>query len=362
MRYFGTMKNVDGILEVGGVSVEKLAKEYKTPLYVMDQQLIEDNMKKYIDNFKSDKFDTEIVYASKAFLSKAMCQLANRYGLSIDAVSAGELYSIKVSNFPMNRVHMHGNNKSLEELEMCLDWGNRYGLSIDAVSAGELYSIKVSNFPMNRVHMHGNNKSLEELEMCLDWGIGVVILDNKDEIDKLGRLAEEKNKTIKVMLRVNIGIDAHTHEYIRTSKHSSKFGESIFDENIYSIIEKILSYKNLEFLGFHCHIGSQIFDTKAFHEGIETMLNFTKEVSEKFNIYIPEMNLGGGFGVYYVDGDTEVDIEKFMLSMISHIEKTLEKENMKLDRVSIEPGRSIVGNAGGTLYTVGGTKETYGNL
>ena len=165
MRYFGTMKNVDGILEVGGVSVEKLAKEYKTPLYVMDQQLIEDNMKKYIDNFKSDKFDTEIVYASKAFLSKAMCQLANKYGLSIDAVSAGELYSIKVSNFPMNRVHMHG-----------------------------------------------NNKSIEELEMCLDWGIGVVILDNKDEIDKLGRLAEEKNKTIKVMLRVNIGIDAHTHE------------------------------------------------------------------------------------------------------------------------------------------------------
>ena len=315
MRYFGTMKNVDGILEVGGVSVEKLAKEYKTPLYVMDQQLIEDNMKKYIDNFKSDKFDTEIVYASKAFLSKAMCQLANRYGLSIDAVSAGELYSIKVSNFPMNRVHMHG-----------------------------------------------NNKSLEELEMCLDWGIGVVILDNKDEIDKLGRLAEEKNKTIKVMLRVNIGIDAHTHEYIRTSKHSSKFGESIFDENIYSIIEKILSYKNLEFLGFHCHIGSQIFDTKAFHEGIETMLNFTKEVSERFDIYIPEMNLGGGFGVYYVDGDTEVDIEKFMQSMISHIEKTLEKENMKLDRVSIEPGRSIVGNAGGTLYTVGGTKETYGGV
>ena len=315
MRYFGTMENNNGVLEIGGVSVKKLAEEYQTPLYIMDQQLIENNMKKYIENFKSSKFETEIVYASKAFLSKGMCQLANKYGLSIDAVSGGELYSIKASNFPMNRVHMHG-----------------------------------------------NNKSMEELSMCLDWGIGIVILDNRDEIERLGKLAEEKGKTIKVMLRVNIGIDAHTHEYIRTAKHTSKFGESIFDENIYNIIESILKYKNLEFLGFHSHIGSQIFDTKAFHESIETMLNFTKEVSEKFGIYIPEMNLGGGFGVYYVEEDTEIDIEKFMKSMINHIEKTLEKENMKLSRVSIEPGRSIVGNAGGTLYTVGGTKETYGGV
>lgn len=315
MRYFGTMKNNNGILEIGGVSIKELAKEYKTPLYIMDQQLIEDNMKKYIDNFKSDKFQTEIVYASKAFLSKAMCQLADKYGLSMDAVSAGELYTIKMANFPMNRVHMHG-----------------------------------------------NNKSIEELEMCLDLGVGIVILDNILEIEKLGELADEKNKKIKVMLRINIGIDAHTHEYIRTSKHSSKFGESIFDKNIYGIIEKIIGYKNLEFLGFHCHIGSQIFDTKVFHEGIEAMLKFTKSVSEKLKINISEMNLGGGFGVYYTEEDTEIDIEKFMYSMVEHIEKTLEKENMNLERVSIEPGRSIVGNAGGTLYSVGGTKETYGGI
>ena len=315
MRYFGTMKNNNGILEIGGVSIKKLAKEYKTPLYIMDQQLIEDNMKKYTENFKSSKFETEIVYASKAFLSKAMCQLADKYGLSMDAVSAGELYSIKMANFPMDRVHMHG-----------------------------------------------NNKSIEELEMCLDLGIGIVILDNIQEIDRLGKLALSKNKNIKVMLRVNIGIDAHTHEYIRTSKHSSKFGESIFDENIYKIVEKILNYKNLEFLGFHCHIGSQIFDTKAFHEGIETMLKFTKNISERFNIFIPEMNLGGGFGVYYTEEDTEINVETFMHSMIEHIEKTLDKENMQLKRISIEPGRSIVGNAGGTLYTVGGTKNTYGGV
>ncbi len=315
MRYFGTMKNNNGILEIGGVSIKELAKEYKTPLYIMDQQLIEDNMKKYIDNFKSDKFQTEIVYASKAFLSKAICQLADKYGLSMDAVSAGELYTIKMANFPMNRVHMHG-----------------------------------------------NNKSIEELEMCLDLGVGIVILDNILEIERLGELSSEKNKKIKVMLRVNIGIDAHTHEYIRTSKHSSKFGESIFDKNIYGIVEKIIGYKNLEFLGFHCHIGSQIFDTKAFHEGIEIMLKFTKSVSEKLKINIPEMNLGGGFGVYYTEEDTEIDVEKFMHSMVEHIEKTLEKENMNLERVSIEPGRSIVGNAGGTLYSVGGTKETYGGV
>ncbi len=315
MRYFGTMKNNDGLLEIGGISVKELAETHGTPLYIMDQQLIEDNIKKYIDNFKSNKFQTEIVYASKAFLSKGICQIVNKYGLSIDAVSGGEMFAIKAANFPMNRVHLHG-----------------------------------------------NNKSLEELQMAVDYGVGIVILDNEKEIVKLNKIGENVGKTIDVMLRINIGIDAHTHEYIRTTKHTSKFGESIFDEKIYDIIKSIVDSKNLNFLGFHCHIGSQIFDTTAFHQAIESMIGFTKTVSTKLNITIPEMNLGGGFGVYYTDGDVELDIEKFMISMINHIENTLEKENLTLERVSIEPGRSIVANAGGTLYTVGETKDTYGGV
>lgn len=312
MRFFGTMKDEQGVLSIGGVKVTELAQKYGTPLYIMDQELIESNMRKYKENFKSDKFQTQIVYASKAFLAKAMCQLVEKYDMDIDAVSGGELYTIKVSGLDMKRVHMHG-----------------------------------------------NNKTLEELEMCVDYGIGSIIIDNETEIENLSYVCAQKNKKIKAMLRINIGIDAHTHEYIKTSKHSSKFGESIFDEKLVGIVEKIVKDKNIEFLGFHCHIGSQIFDTKAFHEGIETMVVETKKIADTLGIKIPEINLGGGFGVYYTENDVEVDIEKFMRSMIEHIEKSLDEHKLEIEKVSIEPGRSIVGNAGSTLYTVEGIKQTY---
>ncbi len=315
MRFFGTMKDEQGVLSIGGVKVTELAQKYGTPLYIMDQELIESNMRKYKENFKSDKFQTQIVYASKAFLAKAMCQL----------------------------------------VEKC-------DMDIDAVSGGELYTIKASELDMKRVHMHGNNKTLEELEMCVDYGIGSIIIDNETEIENLSYVCAQKNKKIKAMLRINIGIDAHTHEYIKTSKHSSKFGESIFDEKLVGIVEKIVKDKNIEFLGFHCHIGSQIFDTKAFHEGIETMIVETKKIADTLGIKIPEINLGGGFGVYYTENDVEVDIEKFMRSMIEHLEKSLDEHKLEIEKVSIEPGRSIVGNAGSTLYTVGGIKQTYGGV
>lgn len=315
MRFFGTMKNNNGTLEIGGISVHKLAKKYKTPLYIVDQQLVENNILNYKNNFVSNYFKTEIVYASKAFLSKAMCQLLNKFNLSIDAVSLGELFTIKSSNFPMNKVHMHG-----------------------------------------------NNKSFEELETCLKWGIKSIILDNVEEIEALNKICEKRNQNIDVMLRLNIGIDAHTHEYIKTSKHSSKFGESIFEEKIFLTIKKILNSKHLNLLGFHCHIGSQIFDTKAFLEGIEIMINFLEKVSSKFNTKISEINLGGGFGIYYTNEDTEISIKNFMNEMILHIEKNLKDKNLTLNKVTIEPGRSIIGNAGSTLYSVGYVKKTLSGL
>ncbi|MGL5232958.1 MAG: diaminopimelate decarboxylase family protein, partial [Fusobacteriaceae bacterium] len=160
-------------------------------------------------------------------------------------------------------------------------------------------------------------------------------------------------------LRINTGIEAHTHEYIKTSKHSSKFGESIFDDSAEKAVEEILKNEKMEFIGFHCHIGSQIFDTNAFLEEIKVMVKYTKEISEKFNVIIPEINLGGGFGVYYTEEDVEVDIEAFTREMIICLEKTLEEENLKINKVSIEPGRSIIANAGSTLYTIGGIKTTY---
>ncbi|WP_286034329.1 diaminopimelate decarboxylase [Fusobacterium necrogenes] len=313
MRFFGTMRDNNGVLSIGEVKVTELAKKYGTPLYIMDQELIEENMKKYKNSFKSKNFKTQIVYASKAFLSKAMCQLVEKYDIDIDAVSAGELYTIKASGIDMKKVHMHG-----------------------------------------------NNKSIEELEMCVEYGIGSIIIDNELEIENLSKVCAKNNKKMKVMLRINIGIDAHTHEYIKTSKHSSKFGESIFDKRLVEMVKRIVEDKNMEFLGFHCHIGSQIFDTQAFHEGIKVMVVETKKMEEKLGIKIPEINLGGGFGVYYIAEDVEIDIESFMKSMIEVLEKNLHKYDLDVERVSIEPGRSIVGNAGSTLYTVGGIKQTYG--
>ena len=312
MRMFGTSEIVNGILHIGGISVEKLRKEYGTPLYIMDQKLIEDNLQKYKECFVSKKFDTQVIYATKAFLNIGMCQLVNRYGLGMDAVSDGELFTIKHSGFPMENIYMHGNNKS------------------DV-----------------------------ELEMCIDYGVGTIIVDNFNELKRLEEICEIKNAKVKALLRVNPGIEAHTHEYIKTSKDSSKFGETIYEDKIYDIIKEFQNSKYVELLGFHCHIGSQIFDTKAFYEEIETMMDFIEKVKEKLNFHTRYLNLGGGFGIYYVEGDKELNIPEVMKKMIEILETKLEEYNISLERVIIEPGRSIVGNAGTTIYTVGGTKVTH---
>ncbi|MDX8336945.1 diaminopimelate decarboxylase [Candidatus Cetobacterium colombiensis] len=313
MKYLGSMKNKDGILEVGGVLTTQLKKDFETPLYIYDLELMEKNIKILKEGFSSDKFRTTVVYASKAYLSKGIVQVIDNFGLHIDAVSAGELHTILSTGIDHKKIHMHGNNKSMEEIELCV----------------------------------ANN-------------IGSIILDNRFEADKVSEICKKMGKKMDVMLRLNIGIDAHTHEYIKTAKHTSKFGESIFAEDIICIVKNIVEKKELNFLGFHCHIGSQIFDELAFYEGIETMVKFTKEVSEKLNIIIPEINIGGGFGVRYTKEDTDVNLKKLMTDIIRHLEKTLEVENLKIENVSIEPGRSIVAQAGSTLYTVGGTKETFG--
>ncbi|MGL4672688.1 diaminopimelate decarboxylase [Cetobacterium sp.] len=313
MKFSGTMKNVDGVLEIGGVSVTDLKNEFGTPLYIYDLEGMEKKIRDLKSGFTSKKFKTNIVYASKAYLSKGMAQFIEKFGLHIDAVSGGELETI---------------------------------FSAD--------------FQRDKIHMHGNNKSLDEIEMCVENSIGSIILDNRDEIDRVGEVCKKFKKNMDVMLRLNIGIDAHTHEYIKTAKHNSKFGESIFDTEIDEIVKKIINREELNFLGFHCHIGSQIFDEMAFCEGVYTMVKFTKEMSQKFNIEIPDINIGGGFGVRYTEEDTDVDLKKLMKKIIDCIENTLEEEEFNIQNVWIEPGRSIVAAAGSTLYTVGGEKKTFG--
>lgn len=312
MKLFGSSEIINGVLHIGGISVEKLREEYGTPLYIMDQKLIEDNMKKYKEYFVSEKFKTQVIYATKAFLNIGMCQLVNKFGLGVDAVSDGELFTIKHSGFPMENVYMHGNNKS--DLE---------------------------------------------LEMCIDYGVGTIIVDSFSELKKLEEICRIKKEKVKVLLRVNPGIEAHTHEYIKTSKDSSKFGETIYEDKIYDIIKEFQKSEYVELLGFHCHIGSQIFDTKAFYEEIETMMNFIETVKEKLNFNTRVLNLGGGFGIYYVQGDKELNIPQIMKKMVEILENKLDEYKISLEKVIIEPGRSIVGNAGTTIYTVGGTKITH---
>ena len=312
MKLFGTSKVVNNELNIGGVGVQELREKFSTPLYVMDQTLLEENMAIFRDNFKSDKFKTEVIYASKAFLAVAMAQLVNRNGLSMDVVSGGELFT--------------------------------------AIKAG---------FPMEKLYFHGNNKTYDELELAIDNNLGTIIVDNPLELHRLNKICADKNKKAKVLLRVNPGIDAHTHEYIQTSKFSSKFGESIFDEEIFNIIKEFLNSENVILEGFHCHVGSQIFDEKPFFGAIDVMFKFAKEVEEKTGFASKVINLGGGFGIYYSEEDNPIALQDFVTRMISEKKKKKEEYGLSVEQVNIEPGRSIVANSGTTIYTVGGVKDTF---
>lgn len=312
MRLFGTSKIVNNELSIGGIGVKELRKNFQTPLYVMDQDLIEENISIFRENFVSSKFDTEVVYASKAFLCVAMAQLINKNNISMDVVSGGELYT--------------------------------------AIKA---------KFPMEKLYFHGNNKTIEELEFAVESKIGTIIIDNPLELNRLEKICIEKNQEINVLLRVNPGIDAHTHEYIQTSKFSSKFGESIFDEKIYDIIKDIMCRKNINLLGFHCHIGSQIFDEKPFFSAIDTMFKFAKDVETNTGLEVKMINLGGGFGIYYSEEDTPISLKDFVIRMVKDLEAKKEEYGLNVKKINIEPGRSIVANSGTTLYTVGGVKDTY---
>lgn len=314
MKLFGTSKiNENGNLEIGGVDTLQLAKEYKTPLYVMDQELIETTIDKMKDAFQSQRFDTQIAYAGKAFLTMGMIKLVDSKGLDLDVVSGGEMYT--------------------------------------AYKAG---------FPMNRVHLHGNNKTVEELEMAVDFGIKEIVIDNEDEIEKLEKICREKSKKQAVLVRIDPGIEAHTHHYIKTSGLTSKFGISLFQDNLFDIIKKLNDSEWIEFKGFHTHIGSQIFQSAFFIFALDEIFKYLDKLKKELGIIVHTVNMGGGFGVYYAKGDDPKPIEEVLSEIITYTEAMEIKYQIGFKELCIEPGRSIVGNAGTTLYEVGGIKETVG--
>lgn len=288
----------------------KLAEQYGTPLYLYDVNHIKQIMMDYQKNFVSKKFKTEIAYASKAFCVKEMLRLVDFMGLSLDVVSLGELYTAKSVSFDSNKIYFHGNNKSEEEL--CY---------------------------------------------ALDEHIGTFVVDNLMELEKLKRLADERKQSVQILIRLNAGIEAHTHRYIVTGHVDSKFGV-LYQSLEYEQMMKLITQSNyICFKGFHSHIGSQIFDLNAYQALIQKLVLICKDFKDPL-----VLNLGGGFGVRYVASDKPVAVNEVAKYLIKTMEEALEQEHIQIEKLVIEPGRSIVAEAGSTLYRIGGIKHTPNKL
>ena len=312
MRLFEGMTVENGELNISGVGVSELKAQYDTPLYVYDENMLVNQCRTFINNFKSSRFKTEVLYASKAFSCLEVLRIASREGLGVDVVSFGEIHT--------------------------------------AYKAG---------YDMKRAYFHGNNKTREELQYALEVGVGTIVIDNDYEYEMINEIVRESGNTVDVLLRINTGIDAHTHEYIKTAKDDSKFGYSVYDESIYDLITDINKQSNLNFVGFHSHIGSQIFEKTSFFEAVKVVMEFTRRVQERLGLAISVLNLGGGFGVYYTQEDSPFELAEFLREYIEVVERESDNFGLDLAKVVIEPGRSLTCNAGSTLYSVGGVKKTF---
>lgn len=314
MFLHGTSRiNDAGHLEIGGCDVTDLKAEYGTPLYILDEQLVRRRCSEYMDAFKASGLGFQVAYASKAFSVMAMCRLADEEGLSLDVVSDGELYT--------------------------------------ALKAG---------FPAERIHFHGNNKTPDEIEMAIDARIGCFVVDNLVELSLLQAIAARKEVTVNILLRVTPGVEAHTHEYTATGQTDSKFGFDIGNGSAYEAVQAAASKSNLSLLGVHSHIGSQIFETEGFQLAVERVAGFARSVKEGLDVNFRVVNLGGGFGIRYVAGDTPLQVSEYVLAITDAVKTHFAGIYSALPEIWVEPGRSIVGDAGTTLYTVGTNKDIPG--
>ena len=313
MKLFGAMEIESNELCIGGISCSDLVKEFGSPLYVMDENLLISTCKSYYDNFKCKENHNRVAYAGKAFLTKAMCKLVNEQGLYLDVVSGGELFT--------------------------------------AYKAG---------FPLNKVYFHGNNKSRGEIELGVKLGVGRFVVDNLDEMKMLNEEAGKNNIKQDIYLRLTPGIEAHTHDYIKTGQIDSKFGFAPVGETIMNAVKLALDCENLNLKGLHCHIGSQIFETEPYKDAVEIMMNFMKEIKDQTGHIIPELDLGGGFGIHYTDEDKPREPKEYCEVILNKVDEVCSRLNIERPILTIEPGRSIVGNAGITLYTIGAIKNIEG--
>lgn len=305
--------NQAGHLTIGGVDSLKLAKEYGTPLVVYDVSQIRNQIRAFKKVFEEEQVNYAVSYASKAFASIAIYQVANEEGAYTDVVSAGELYTAMKANFPMERVSFHGNNKSKEELEMA-------------------------------VKNH----------------VGKIMIDNFYEIDLLRQVLEEQDSEINVMLRITPGISAHTHEYDQTGQVDSKFGFDLKSGQADKALQEVLKNQRMHMLGIHAHIGSQIFELNGFEMAAAKLVDVAASWRKNYDYTAQIINVGGGFGIKYVQEDHPLKPEEFVKAIVKTIKDEATKHNFPLPEIDIEPGRSIVGPAGYNLYKVGSMKEIPG--
>lgn len=302
--------NKKGHLEISGCDAVELANKYGTPLYVMDESLIRENCRIYKNELHSLHPDSGVIYAAKAFITMSMCKIVKEEGLFLDVVSGGELYT--------------------------------------AIKAG---------FPLERVYFHGNNKSYEELKMALEHRVGHIVVDNFYELEMLNNLTRKLKRKVNVLLRITPGIEAHTHDYIKTGQIDSKFGFSLENGMAMAAVEEALNIKGVKLVGFHCHIGSQIFEAEPFALTAEVMMKFVNSVKEQYGFETSQLDFGGGFGIKYTEDDKPLHPREYLKALVESVKKWANELNVTVPRIMIEPGRAIVGPAGVTLYTIGAIKD-----
>lgn len=305
--------NDQGHLMIGGVDALKLAENFGTPLVVYDVAQIRKQFNALKQAFVAGQVDYAISYASKAFTSIAIYQVISELGGHIDVVSGGELYT--------------------------------------ALKAG---------FPTEKISFHGNNKTKDELLMAVENNVGVIILDNFHEIELLKQVLHETNKKVQVMLRITPGVSAHTHEYDQTGQEDSKFGFDVRSGQAEKAFLQVKAEEQMELIGLHAHIGSQILETEGFNLEVEKLMQLVQEWKQKYDYQPQVLNLGGGFGIRYTAKDRVIGLGTFVEQIIASVRTLAEQYQLNIPAIWVEPGRSIVGEAGYSLYTVGSRKDVPG--
>jgi diaminopimelate decarboxylase len=302
-----------GHLQIAGCDVPELAAKYGTPFYLVNQNLIEERCEEIHASFLAKYPGSRAAYASKAFLCLEMCRIIAQQGLGLDVVSGGELFT--------------------------------------AVQA---------SFPMEHVIFHGNNKTDQEIAMAVEHQVGRVVVDNMFELERLQAEASRQGKVMEILFRITPGVDSHTHKFISTGQLDSKFGIPTDPKHLREYLEKGLNMPNLQLLGFHFHVGSQLHANDSHLKAVEILTGIIQRVKEEHGFITKELNVGGGYGIYYTDEDNPEPLSYFTDGIMETLHRECASRGLDVPAVTIEPGRWVIGEAGMTVYTIGSIKEVPG--